>query len=164
MKKILFVALAALLASCAKAPEVSYKIWYDWPERYLPDFSTLGEPDLQGTKINLDLEEIDDQKNHFCVLFEAPLKVNKEEEYAFTLTTDDGSKFYIDDELLIENDGAHGPIEKKIGSKSNSSTLTRARPLPSSIPPLPSRKGNTTTRSSRKKTNSPTNTSMSSLR
>lgn len=114
MKKILFVALAALLASCAKAPEVSYKIWYDWPERFLPDFSTLGEPDLQGTKINLDLEEIDDQKNHFCVLFEAPLKVNKEEEYAFTLTTDDGSKFYIDDELLIVNDGAHGPIEKKI--------------------------------------------------
>lgn len=114
MKKILFVALAALLASCAKAPEVSYKVWYDWPERYLPDFSTLGEPDLQGTKVNLDLEEIDDQKNHFCVLFEAPLKVNKEEEYVFTLTTDDGSKFYIDDELLIVNDGAHGPIEKKI--------------------------------------------------
>lgn len=114
MKKILFVALVAVLASCAKTPEVSYKVWYDWPERYLPDFSTLGEPDVQGTKENLDLMDIDDTKNHFCVLFEAPFKVDKEEEYAFTLTTDDGSKFYIDGELLIVNDGAHGPIEKKV--------------------------------------------------
>ena len=114
MKKILFVALVAVLASCAKTPEVSYKVWYDWPERYLPYFSTLGEPDVQGTKENLDLMDIDDTKNHFCVLFEAPFKVDKEEEYAFTLTTDDGSKFYIDGELLIVNDGAHGPIEKKV--------------------------------------------------
>ena len=116
MKKILFVALAAVLASCAKTPEVSYKVWYDWPERYLPDFSTLGEPDVQGTKENLDLMDIDDTRNHFCVLFEAPFKVDKEEEYAFTLTTDDGSKFYIDGELLIVNDGAHGPIEKKVST------------------------------------------------
>lgn len=114
MKKILFAAFVAILASCAKTPEVSYKVWYDWPERYLPDFSTLGEPDVQGTKENLDLMDIDDTKNHFCVLFEAPFKVDKEEEYAFTLTTDDGSKFYIDGELLIVNDGAHGPIEKKV--------------------------------------------------
>ena len=106
MKKILSVALLVILASCAKAPEVSYKVWYDWPERFLPDFSSLGEPDVQGTKVNLDLVDIDDTRNHFCVLFEAPLKVDKEAEYSFTLTTDDGSKFYIDDELLIVNDGA----------------------------------------------------------
>ena len=115
MNRKLFIALATLLvlAACAKTPEVRYKVWYDWPERHLPDFAALGEPDLEGTKTNLDLKHLDDTKNHFCVLFEAPLKVNKEEEYSFRLTTDDGSRFYIDGELLIDNDGAHGPIEKK---------------------------------------------------
>ena len=114
MKKTVLLALAALmLVACEKAP-VKYKLWYDWPERFLPDFSTLGEPDLQGTKSNIDLRGFDDKKNHFCILFEAPFKVRTEEEYLFTLTTDDGSRFYIDGELLIVNDGAHGPIEKKV--------------------------------------------------
>ncbi len=115
MKRKNLFALGALLvlAACSPKPEVSFKIWHDWPQRHLPDFSTLGEPDIQGTKWNLDLMDIDDTKNHFCVLFEAPLNVKKEEPYSFTLATDDGSKLYVDDELLIENDGAHGPIEKK---------------------------------------------------
>lgn len=115
MKKIALLALAALmLLACDKTAPVNYKLWYDWPERYLPDFSTLGEPDLQGTKSNIDLRGFDDTKNHFCILFKAPLKVRAQEEYQFTLTTDDGSRFYVDGELLIENDGAHGPIEKKV--------------------------------------------------
>ena len=109
----LTLAVLALLVSCTSEPKVNYKIWHDWPERYLPDFSTLGEPDIQGVKNNIDLVDIDDTRNHFCVLFESELKVSKEEEYSFTLTTDDGSKLYIDGEMLIENDGAHGPIEKK---------------------------------------------------
>ena len=102
-----------MLAACTQQPKVNYKVWYDWPERYLPDFSTLGEPALTGVKTNLDLEGIDDTKNHFCVLFETVLKVKVEEEYTFTVTTDDGSRFYVDGNLLIDNDGAHGPIEKK---------------------------------------------------
>ena len=115
MKKTALLALAALmLMACAKTAPVNYKLWYDWPERYLPDFSTLGAPDLQGTKSNIDLRGFDDTQNHFCILFEAPFKVRTQEEYQFTLTTDDGSRFYVDGDLLIENDGAHGPIEKKV--------------------------------------------------
>ena len=113
-RSFLAIAALALLASCTGTPKVNYKVWYDWPERYLPDFATLGEPDVQGVKENIDLVDIDDTKNHFCVLLETELKVAKEEEYNFTLTTDDGSKLYIDGEMLIENDGAHGPIEKKV--------------------------------------------------
>ena len=124
MKRTAVLTFAALLffAACSQTPKVNYKVWYDWPERCLPDFNKIGEPDIQGAKINLDLVDIDDTKNHFCVLFETTLKVKTEEEYNFTLTTDDGSKFYIDDELLIVNDGAHGPIEKKC-----SKVLTRGK-------------------------------------
>ena len=108
------LAAAFLLTACSSGSDVSYKLWYHWPERFLPDFSTLAEPDLQGTKLNIDLRGIDDTLNHYCMLIEAPFKVKTEEEYQFTLTTDDGSRFYIDGELLIVNDGAHGPIEKKV--------------------------------------------------
>lgn len=94
MLKKLSIAIfaAALLAGCTATPKVSYKIWYDWPERHLPDFSTLGEPALVGVKANLDLEGIDDTKNHFCAVFETEIKVKTEEEYTFILTTDDGRR------------------------------------------------------------------------
>ena len=109
-----FIALVAavVVASCTCAPKVEYKIWHDWPERYLPDFSTLGEPDIQGVKTNIDLMEIDDTRNHFAVLFETRLKVQKEEEYTFKVSSDDGTKLYVDGDMIIVNDGAHGPILK----------------------------------------------------
>ena len=114
MKKLI-IALTTLLllASCGdRTAPVNYKIWYNWPERFLPDFSTLGEPDVQGVKRNLDLLDIVDTINHYAALFETTLKVGKTEEYTFNITTDDGSRFYIDGELMIENDGAHRPIQK----------------------------------------------------
>ena len=114
IKRTIIASLAVLmLAACSQNPVVNYKLWYDWPERYLPDFSTLGEPDVQGVKTNIDLEGIDDTKNHFCGLFETTLKVKTEEEYTFILTTDDGSKLYVDGDLIIVSDGARGPIEEK---------------------------------------------------
>lgn len=117
MKKLFILLFATLvLASCADkgVADVRYSIWLDWPERYLPDFSTLGEPDMQGVKKNIDFTGLPDTLNHFAVLLETELDVAADEEYTFTVTTDDGSKFYIDSELLIVNDGAHGPITKEV--------------------------------------------------
>ena len=114
-RKLSFIAAILLFAAgCTqKSPVVNYKVWYNWPERQLPaDFDALGTPDVQGTKINIDLTDIVDTVNHFVVLFETDFKVAKTEEYTFKLASDDGTKLYIDGELLIENDGAHGPILK----------------------------------------------------
>ena len=116
-----FASLALILAlavscTCEKEPKVNYKLFLDWPERFLPDFSTLGEPDVVGVKNNLDLVDIDETLNHYAALFETEFKVKTEEEYTFKISSDDGTKFYIDGELLIDNDGAHGPITK-IASK-----------------------------------------------
>ena len=114
--KLLLLAAAALLfaASCTreKDPVVHYKLYYDWNERFLPDFSTLGDPDMEGDKINFDLVDLPDTVNHFAVLFTTTLSVPVEEEYSFKISSDDGTKFYVDGEMLIENDGAHGPILK----------------------------------------------------
>lgn len=32
--------------------------------------------------------------------------------YTFSLLSDDGSKLYIDDQLVVDNDGVHAPLEK----------------------------------------------------
>lgn len=102
-----------LLASCGpKDPVVNYKLWYDWTEDHLPDFSTLGEPDMQGVKNNLDMVDLPDTANHFAVLFETVLNVPTEEEYTFKVSSDDGSRFFLDGEMLTECDGKHGPILK----------------------------------------------------
>ena len=116
MLKRAFFLLSALLtlAACksVKDPVISYKLYLDWPERQLPDFSTLGEPDKVGVKNNFDLVDIDETLNHFALLMETTMKVKTEEDYTFKISSDDGTKFYIDGELLIDNDGAHGAITK----------------------------------------------------
>lgn len=38
------------------------------------------------------------------------LKIEKEGIYTFTLGSDDGSMFYINNEVVVDNDGAHGPV------------------------------------------------------
>lgn len=123
-KSILAAALALILASCGseKEPVVNYKLYLDWPERQLPDFSTLGEPDIVGVKNNFDLVDIDETLNHYALLLETTLKVKNEEEYTFKVSTDDGSKFYVDGELQYDNDGAHGPITKIV-----TKTLTKGK-------------------------------------
>ena len=130
----ILLAAALFLTACAEQTPVKYKIWYDWPERVLPeDFATLGEPDLQGAWTNIDLRGVDDMMDHYAMLLEAPLKVDAEEEYSFTLTTDDGSRFsqpqlpdflehfgvathvqFIVDVLLVVDDGA-GAEEEFLG-------------------------------------------------
>ena len=115
MKTRYFIIAALLiLAACTteKAPVVNYKLYLDWPERQLPDFSKLGDPDIVGVKNNFDLVDIDETLNHYALLMETTLKVRKEEDYTFKASTDDGSKLYVDGELLYDNDGAHGPITK----------------------------------------------------
>lgn len=34
-------------------------------------------------------------------------------DYTFSLLSDDGSKLYIDDQVIIDNDGVHPPLEKR---------------------------------------------------
>lgn len=44
-------------------------------------------------------------------VFSGYLKIDKQDLYTFFLVSDDGSKLYIDGDLLIDNDGFHGMTE-----------------------------------------------------
>ncbi|WP_343701891.1 family 20 glycosylhydrolase [Chitinophaga sp.] len=48
----------------------------------------------------------------FGVVYEGYVKVEEDGIYEFRTTSDDGSVVYIDDELVTDNDGEHGAVEK----------------------------------------------------
>jgi alpha-L-fucosidase len=48
----------------------------------------------------------------FAFEFSGLIKIEKDDYYTFFIESDDGSKLFIDDEEIIDNDGDHGNVEK----------------------------------------------------
>ena len=48
----------------------------------------------------------------FALRFTGMVQVPKTGKYTFFIASDDGSRVYLDDKLLIDNDGLHGMVEK----------------------------------------------------
>lgn len=72
----------------------------------LPDFSSQdpAEISLAG-----DIDHTDGQKDsYFGLSYEGYIRIDEEGVYGFELISDDGSNLFINDELLIDNDGIHG--------------------------------------------------------
>jgi hypothetical protein len=56
---------------------------------------------------------IDPTRNeNFAIRWEAPLIVDTEADYTFHILSDDGAVVNIDGTLIVDNDGAHGPLDK----------------------------------------------------
>lgn len=52
-------------------------------------------------------------KDHFAFCFDAYLKISTDGMYQFYIDSDDGSILYIDDKIVVDNDGGHGHLLKK---------------------------------------------------
>jgi alpha-L-fucosidase len=50
---------------------------------------------------------------HVALRFTGFLEVPKDELYRFALASDDGSRLWIDGQLVVDNDGLHGTVEKQ---------------------------------------------------
>ena len=72
----------------------------------LPDFNKL-IPQKTGKVYNIDLDEFEDLADQFGILFTGNLKIDKSGIYTFHLTSNDGSKLYIDNKLVVDTDGLH---------------------------------------------------------
>jgi hypothetical protein len=48
------------------------------------------------------------RRENFGLRFEGYVSFTSSDVYTFMLTSDDGSKLWIDDKLIIDNDGLHG--------------------------------------------------------
>ncbi len=56
------------------------------------------------------IEKLPDQ---FGVIYNGYIETPIDGIYTFSVNSNDGSRLYIDDELIVENDGWHGPLEKQ---------------------------------------------------
>lgn len=77
----------------------------NWPK--LPDFAKL-KPKATGTGSAFDLS-VARRGNDYAIKFEGVFRIENEGQYKFWLTSDDGSKLYIDGHEVVNNDGVHPP-------------------------------------------------------
>ena len=84
--------------------------YYQGAWEYLPAFEALEVLD-EGTATKIDVFSIRQRDDHFGVVYSGFVEVPKDGIYTFFLASDDGSKLYVGDELLIDNDGEHGVNE-----------------------------------------------------
>ena len=86
---------------------------YDYFEHYCNSVRDLDglQPQKSGIMTSFKLEPRGDV-NVFGYVYSGYLLVPKEGIYTFYLESNDGSRLYINNEELINNDGGHGAIEK----------------------------------------------------
>ncbi len=80
----------------------------------LPDFSTLEKAGTATDELNDNLIDIHAAKltNGFGMVFDGRLNVPVDGDYTFNLGSDDGSRVWIDDKVIVEVDGIHPHTEK----------------------------------------------------
>jgi len=57
-------------------------------------------------------EKVKQRTDRFEIDFHGYIKIDKDAIYSFFTNSDDGSKLFIDDEEVVNNDGDHGAVEK----------------------------------------------------
>jgi serine/threonine-protein kinase len=84
--------------------------YYEGAWKTLPDFDKL-KPIKTGTNGNVNLKPRNRNEN-FGLVFTGQLVVAKPGKYTFFLSSDDGARLYIKDQMVVDNDGLHGTQEK----------------------------------------------------
>ncbi len=98
--------IGAALALSDNEQNVEYDYYEDtWVNWELPDFDTLA-PKKSGFQSDFSLFN-KDRSNQYAFRFRATLHVPSDGEYTFFLKSDDGSKLFINNNLVVDHDGAH---------------------------------------------------------
>ncbi|WP_266206167.1 PA14 domain-containing protein [Pontibacter kalidii] len=86
--------------------------YYEGSFKKVPDFSTL-KPIKAGVLKSFDLDAVKQRANQFAVLIEGYVEIEEDDLYTFFLTSDDGAKLFIGDQLIVDNDGSHSARMRK---------------------------------------------------
>jgi PA14 domain len=76
----------------------------------MPDYTKL-TPMFEGVASDLQVETRQLSADNWAIVLEGDFNVDRPGKYTFYLNSDDGSKLYIDDQLVIDNDGDHSLLE-----------------------------------------------------
>ncbi len=86
---------------------------------YFTNHLLEGKPHYTGISSTIDFDFQDEiinkvqKKDSFSIRWEGVIKIPESREYTFYLTSDDGSRLYINEKLVIDNWGVHGPVTKQ---------------------------------------------------
>jgi len=90
-------------------PILAYRYYEgDWEK--VPDFDTL-KPVASGMAEGFNVELAGRHKN-YALRFEGTIEVDRAGGYSFHTMSDDGSKLWVDDKLVVDNDGIHPNAHK----------------------------------------------------
>jgi mono/diheme cytochrome c family protein len=81
--------------------------YYEGAWSRLPDFSKL-KSKATGVAPGFDIG-VSQRQSDYAIQFDGYFKIEREAEYTFTLTSDDGSRLLVDGKLVVNNDGIHPP-------------------------------------------------------
>ena len=105
-KKYLKVEFQAAQKVGRLRPGLTYKYYEgDWSK--LPDFSTLS-PLRSGIAESIQVANYVDREDDVALVFEGYFEAPDDAIYTFYTESDDGSKLYVNDQQIVENDGLHG--------------------------------------------------------
>lgn len=91
-----------------RMPGLSYEYFELEGGNRIPDFTTLKAKSLGSVdQITLDLPT-GRRDNNYAIRYSGLLRIAQTGTYTFRTTSDDGSRIWIDGELVIDNDGIHG--------------------------------------------------------
>ena len=89
-------------------PAVHYRFYTGYNGINVPDFTKLGRPGREGDIYEFSLDGlVPGNLDHFAVEFTSSLQVDEAGGYLFTISSDDGSRLFIDDKPVVNNDGSH---------------------------------------------------------
>lgn len=88
---------------------INYKLFKGvWDK--LPDFKAL-KPEKQGIVHDFDLKTAAVVETNYALVYEGFLEIPTDGEYTFYLASDDGSRLFINNKMVVDNDELHGMEE-----------------------------------------------------
>ena len=91
---------------------IRYKSYIVEGMEKLPDFVSL-KPASQGNTYEYSLDHLDlPQLEQIAVTMEGYIEIDVAGPYQFYIASDDGSQLWVNDQLVADNDGNHGVIER----------------------------------------------------
>ncbi len=84
--------------------------YYEGSWTQMPDFSAM-TPLFESVTSDLSIESRQLREDYWGMVLDGQLEIETPGDYTFYLNSDDGSLLYIDDELVVNNDGDHSAVE-----------------------------------------------------
>lgn len=97
-----------LAQDSVKLSNLTYQLYTNGKWDYIPDFDTMKVAETGTFNSFADLESLAKTKDHFAMVFEGNMEIPNNGQYLFETTIDDGGDLYIDNQLVVHNEGDPG--------------------------------------------------------